>query len=73
MKFYKLILTEKKGEFYFEETREKFIKAKNRDLAYNKALKIAATFGKPDKEMIFWIRNRDSAVWIKSLEEISMI
>ena len=60
MRFYKLTLTEKKGEFYFEETCKKFIKAKNRDLAYDKALKIATTFGKPDKDMIFWLQNRTS-------------
>lgn len=73
MKFYKLILTKKKDELSIEEIYGKCIKAKNRDLAYDKALKIAGTFGKPDKDMIFWSQNRDSAMWIKSLEEIDTI
>jgi len=70
MRFYKLVLSEKRDEFYFEVIYEIFIKAKNRDKAYNKALKIAATFGESDEDMIFWTEGGNAAIWIKTLGEV---
>ena len=82
MRIFKLVLSEKRDEFYFEGIHEKFVKAKNRDAAYNKSLKIAATFfrdyndatiGIPDKDMIFWFNGDYAAIWINSLEEMEII
>jgi len=82
MRFFRLILSEKRDEFYFESIHEKFVKAENRDNAYNKSLKIAATFfnrykdvstGIPDKDIIFWFKGDYAAIWINSLEEIKVI
>ena len=82
MKYYKLILSEKRDESYFDNVHEKFIQANDRDAAYNKSLKIAATFfnnyqdaptGIPDKDIIFWFNEDYAAIWINSLEEIKFI
>ena len=82
MKIFKLILSEKRGEDYYDKIHEKFVKAENRDNAYNKALKIAATFfkdykdsqtGIPDNDMIFWFNGDYAAIWINSLEEVKVI
>lgn len=82
MKYYRLILSEKRDEFYFDSIHEKFVQAENRDKAYGKALKIAATFfkdykdapiGIPDEGTIFWFNNDYAAIWINSLEEIKII
>jgi hypothetical protein len=82
MKLFKLTLSEKRDKFYFEGAHEKFIQAENRDNAYNKALKVAATFfknykdaptGIPDKDMIFWFKGSYAAIWIQSLEELKVI
>ena len=82
MSIFRLILSEKRNEFYFDSIHEKFIKAKNRDAAYNKSLRIAATFfnsyqdaptGIPDKDMIFWFNEDYAAIWINSLEELEVI
>lgn len=82
MKIFRLILSEKRGENYYESIHEKFIKARNRDIAYSKSLKIAATFfsnyydaptGIPDKDMIFWFNNDYAAIWINSLEVLKII
>lgn len=82
MKYYRLILNEKRDKFYFDGIHEKFIQAKSRDAAYDKSLKIAATFfnnyydaptGIPDKDMIFWFNDDYDAIWINSLEEINFI
>jgi len=82
MKIFRLILSEKRGENYYEKIHEKFIKAKNRDIAYSKSLKIAATFfnnyqdssiGIPDKDMIFWFNNDYAAIWINSLKVLKVI
>jgi hypothetical protein len=82
MSIFRLILSEKRDKFYFEGIHEKFIKAQNRDKAYNKALKIVATFfnnykdapiGVPDKDMIFWFNGEYAAIWIKSLDELKII
>ena len=82
MKYYKLVLSEKRNENYYEEIHEKFVQAKSRNNAYSKALKIAATFfnnykdaptGIPDRDMIFWFNNNYAAIWINSLEEINFI
>ncbi len=81
MRYYKLLLNEKREGLCYEGVHEKFVKAENRDCAYNKSLKIAATFfqryhdaptGIPDKDMIFWF-NKNTSVWINSLEEIKMV
>ncbi len=82
MSIFRLILSEKRDRFYYERIHERFIKAKNRDNAYNKALKIAATFfnnyedaptGIPDKDFIFWFNGGYAAIWINSLEEVKII
>ena len=81
MKYFKLILSEKRGEYYFDRAHEKFIQAENRDKAYNKALKIAATFfknyniptGIPDGDTIFWFKDDYAAIRINDLKEIEMI
>jgi len=86
MKVFRLILSEKRGKNYYEKIHEKFhekfIQAKNRDAAYSKSLKIAATFfsnyydaptGIPDKDMIFWFNNNYAAIWINSLEALKVI
>ena len=82
MRVFRLILSEKRNEFYFDGIHKKYIKAENRDKAYNKALKIAATFfnnykdaeiGIPDKDMIFWFNNDYAAIWINSLEELELV
>lgn len=82
MSIFRLILSEKRDEFYFEGIHERFIQAENRDNAYNKALKIAATFfdhykdsvtGIPDKDFIFWFKEDFAAIWINSLEELKII
>ena len=82
MSIFKLILSEKRDLISYEGIHERFIKAKDRDLAYNKALKIAATFfnnykdaptGIPDKDMIFWFNGDYAAIWINNLEEVDII
>lgn len=82
MSIFRLVLSEKRDLIDYEGFREKFLEAENRDKAYNKALKIAATFfnnykdapiGIPDKDMIFWFSNDYAAIWIKSLEELKVI
>jgi len=82
MKMFKLILSEKRGFVRYEGIHKKFIKAENRDTAYNKALRIAATFfnnyknapvGIPDKDFIFWFNGDYAAIWINSLEELNFI
>ena len=82
MSIFRLILSEKRDEFYFDGMHERFIQAENKDNAYNKALKIAATFfsvykdasiGIPDKDMIFWFNGDYAAIWIKSLDELKVI
>ncbi len=82
MSIFRLILSEKRDEFYFEGIHERFVQAKNRDKAYNKALKIAATFfnnysdaptGIPDKDMIFWFNDDYAAIWINSLEQLEIV
>ncbi len=82
MKVFKLVLSEKRGEDYYDKIHEKFVKAEDRDNAYSKALEIAATFfknykdsqtGIPDKDMIFWFNNDYAAIWINSLEEVKVI
>jgi len=82
MKYFKLLLSEKRDKFYFDGIHERFIQAKNKDNAYSKSLKIAATFfsnygdaptGIPDKDMIFWFNNDYAAIWINSLEELKFI
>ena len=48
---------------------------------YDKALKIAATFfknydiptGIPDKDMIFWFKDKYAAIWINTIEEIRFV
>ena len=78
MKVFKLILSEKIGKFSVEEEYERFIKAKNRDFAYDKSLKAAASFfdnediGSPDEDMIFWFENNYPAIWIRSLDQINI-
>ena len=82
MRVFKLILSEKRDEFYFDGIHEKFVQAENRNKAYGKALRIAATFfdsyrdaptGIPDKDMIFWFNDGCAAIWINSLEELEVI
>jgi len=77
MSIFKLILIEKRNESYNEKIHEKFIKAKNRDKAYDKALKTTSTFfdsyGMPDKDMIFWYDENNTALWIKSLEKLKIV
>jgi len=82
MKFFKLTLSEKRGEDYYEKIHKKYIQAENTDQAYNKSLKIAATFfqnyqdadtGIPDKDMIFWFNDNYAAIWINSLEEMKTV
>jgi len=73
MSIFRLILNEKRDKFCFKVTYEKFIKAKNRDEAYGKSLKIASTFGEPDRDMIFWSNGNNSTIWINSLEEIEIV
>lgn len=82
MKIFRLILNEKRDLIHYEGIHEKFIKAQNRDDAYGKSLRIAATFfdtykdaptGIPDKDFIFWFNGDYAAIWINSLEEINFI
>ena len=82
MKVFRLKLNEKRDCIKYEGSHERFLKAKNRDVAYNKSLKIAATFfdnyqdaptGIPDKDMIFWFNDNYAAIWINSLEELEII
>ncbi len=82
MKVFRLLLSEKRDNIYYEGSHEKFIEANNRDEAYNKSLKVAATFfnnyydaptGVPDKDFIFWFNNDYAAIWINSLEEVELI
>ena len=82
MKIFRLVLSEKRNENYYEEIHERFVQAKSRDNAYSKALKIAATFfnnykdapiGIPDKDMIFWFNDNYAAIWINSLEELEIV
>lgn len=82
MHIFRLTLSEKRDTFYFENIHERFIQAENRDVAYNKSLKIAATFfnryndaptGIPDKDMIFWFNDDYAAIWINSLEELEVM
>ena len=82
MKIFKLVLSEKRDKFCWENVHEKYIKAENRNNAYNKALKIAATFfkgysgastGIPDKDFVFWFNDDYAAIWINSLEEIEVV
>ena len=82
MSIFRLILNEKRSIINYEGSHERFIRAKNRDNAYNKALKVAATFfsnykdaptGVPDKDIIFWFNGDYAAIWINSLEELKII
>ena len=81
MRLFKLVLSEKRDIFNFNKAHEKFIQALNREDAYNKALKIAATFfknyniptGIPDGDMIFHFNNDYASIWINSLDEIEVI
>ncbi len=82
MKVFRLLLSEKRDIISCEGIHEKFIEADNRDEAYNKSLKIAATFfnnyydapiGIPDKDFIFHFNDDYVAVWINSLEEIKLM
>ena len=82
MKFFKLILSEKRGENYYEGIHEKFIKAQNWDTAYNKSLKIAGTFfnhspdassSVVDKDFVFHFNGDYVAIWINSLEELEVV
>jgi len=82
MKFFELILSERRGENCYEGIHKRFIKAKNRDNAYNKSLIVAANFynnykgattGIPDKDMIFYFNNNFYAIWINSLKELEVI
>ena len=82
MKFFKLILSEKRGENYYEGIHEKFIKAQNWDTAYNKSLKIAGTFfnhyidASPsvvDRDFKFHFNDGYAAIWINSLEKIEVV
>jgi hypothetical protein len=82
MKVFKLVLSEKIGQFSIDTDHEKFIEANDRDSAYDKSLELASNFfnkysnisGIPDKDMIFWsVGDCVFALWIKSLEEIEVI
>ena len=82
MKVFRLILSEKRGENYYERIHKKYIQAKSRDMAYDKSLKVVATFfnnykgapiGIPDKDMVFWFNDDYAAIWINSLEELKLI
>ncbi len=82
MKIFRLKLNEKRNCIGYEGSHEKFVQAENRDKAYNKSLKIAATFfdnyqdaptGIPDRDMIFWFNNDYAAIWINSLEELEIM
>ncbi|MHA1470960.1 MAG: hypothetical protein ACTSSP_10445 [Candidatus Asgardarchaeia archaeon] len=82
MRYFRLVLSEKRGEYYFDSIHEKFVHAQNRNKAYKKALKIAATFfknyknaptGIPDEDTIFWFNGDYAAIWINDLKEIEMI
>ena len=72
MRIFKLVLSEQKGIIHYDGIYEKFIKAENREDAYNKSLKIITTMGSPDKDMIFWL-NDNNSMWMKSLDEIEII
>ena len=81
MKIYELKLSEKRGEDYYEGIHKKYIKADNWNKAYNKALKIAASFfnnyidapiGLVDKDFVFWFNGNYAAIWINSLEELKI-
>jgi len=82
MRIFELVLSEKRNKLCFEGIHKQYIQAENRDSAYSKALRIAATFfnnykdapiGIPDKDMIFWFNNDYAAIWITSLEELKII
>ena len=81
MRYFRLILSEKRGKYFLDSAYERFIQAENRDNAYDKALKIAETsFGKhnildgsPDKDMVFYLSDNYTAIWINSLEEIEIV
>ncbi len=82
MKIFRLMLSEKRDIINYEGIHERFVKAEDRNNAYDKSLKIAATFfndykdgptGIPDKNMIFWFNGDYAAVWINSIEELKII
>ena len=82
MKIYKLKLSEKRNCINYEGTHCKYVEANNKEEAYNKSLKIAATFfknykdaptGIPDKDFIFWFNEDYVAIWINSIEEIEIV
>jgi hypothetical protein len=82
MAIYEMVLSEKIGQFSIENDHRKYIKADNRDSAYDKALKIAANYfneytlmtGIPNEEMIFFSSgNIIFAVWIKSIDELEVV
>ena len=82
MNFFELMLSEKRGKNCYDGIHKKYIKAQNREEAYNKALQIAATLfncyydaptGTPDKDFIFWFNGDYAAIWINSLEEIKVV
>ncbi len=73
MKVFKLLLSEKRNGYCSDGIYKRIIKAKNRNLAYDKSLKIISNFpyfNKCDKDMIFWFDNRQIALWINGIEEI---
>ena len=82
MKIFRLKLNEKRDCIRYEGSHERFLEAESRDNAYDKSLKIAATFfnnysdapvGIPDKDFIFWFNGDYAAVWIDELEEIEIM
>lgn len=82
MKVFRLKLNEKRNCIGYEGSHERFLEAENRDSAYDKSLKIAATFfddykdaptGIPDKDFIFWFNGDYVAIWIDGLEEIEIM
>lgn len=83
MRYFKLILSEKRGDIIKDEAYEKLLIAESRNRAYEKALIfVKSTFFKdsclkngiePDDEMIFWTVKDYDAVWINGIEEIELI
>jgi len=73
MKIFKLLLSEK-SHYCFDGIYKRIIKAKNRDLAYDKSLKVISNFlpnfNGYDENMIFWFNNKKIALWINGIEEI---
>ena len=81
MKKYELIISEKRGEYIFENCHKLLIESNGFNEAYDLAMAImenffnkynGATKGSPDKDMIFWFNEGYAAVWLNTISELKV-